>query len=165
MNKKLLVLLLASSLVSPLAAYAEDSAGTATQTATQESSSDSMAQLKEKYGFTDEQIKAMQDSKISESQFSMVGALSKESGKSVEEVMKMRTEQKMGWGKIAKELGVAPKALGQSVSSMHRQDDLEVKKEKRDAREARKEERKQKRDEKKQARKEDRAQKRDKKVQ
>ncbi|MEK2644154.1 hypothetical protein [Bdellovibrio sp. BCCA] len=166
MNKKLLVLLLAGALINPLGAYAEDEAANTEPVATQEAStSDNLAKLKEKYGFTDEQIKAMQDSKISESQYSMVGALAKESGKSVDEILKMRTEQKMGWGKIAKELGVDPKVLGQSVSSMHRQDDTEMKKERKEAREARKEERKQKREEKKEARKEERAQKKDKKVQ
>ncbi|WP_374077489.1 hypothetical protein [Bdellovibrio bacteriovorus] len=158
MNKRVLLFLLMCALANPLAAQAEEAATTTTTepAATQEAPA---------YEFTDAQIQAMKDSKISESQFSMVGALAKESGKSVEEVLKMRTEQKMGWGKIAKELGVEPKALGQSVSSMHRQDDAEAKRERKEAREARKDERKQKREEKKQARKEERAHKKDKKVQ
>lgn len=164
MNKRVLILLVACALASPLAAYAQEATQPEPVATAPETTSGDHAALKEKYGFTDEQIQAMKDSKISESQFSMVGALAKESGKPVEEILKMRTEQKMGWGKIAKELGVEPKALGQSVSSMHRQDDQEAKKERKEARDARKEERKQKREEKKQARRDERSHKKDKKV-
>ena len=75
-------------------------------------------QLKEKYALTDEQIKAMHDSGISYPQLAMVAQLSKSSQKPIEEVLKMRTEQKMGWRKIAKELGVHPKEIGQSVRDL-----------------------------------------------
>ena len=37
------------------------------------------------------------------------------SGKSKEEILKMRTEQHMGWGAIAKALGVPPGELGQGI--------------------------------------------------
>lgn len=37
------------------------------------------------------------------------------SGKSKEEILKMRTEQHMGWGAIAKALGVPPGELGQAM--------------------------------------------------
>lgn len=72
-------------------------------------------QLKEKYSLTDEQIKTLRESGISYPQLAMASQLSKTSQKPLEEVLKMRTEQKMGWGKIAKELGVPPKEIGQSV--------------------------------------------------
>lgn len=75
-------------------------------------------QLKEKYSLTDEQIKTLRESGISYPQLAMVSQLSKTSQKPLEEVLKMRTEQKMGWGKIAKELGVPPKEIGQSVRDL-----------------------------------------------
>ncbi|WP_374030065.1 hypothetical protein [Bdellovibrio bacteriovorus] len=165
MSKKALLLLLVCALASPLMAQAEDEIATAeTQISEEATKPDYVSRLKEKYNLTDEQIQAMKDSKISESQFAVVGAMAKESGKTVEEILKMRTEDKMGWGKIAKELGLHPKMIGQSVSSMQRQDDVEAKKERKEAREARKEERKQKREDKKQARKEARSQKKNKDI-
>lgn len=75
-------------------------------------------QLKEKYSLTDEQIKTLKDSGISYPQMAMASQLSKTSQKPLEDVLKMRTEQKMGWGKIAKELGVPPKEIGQSVRDL-----------------------------------------------
>ncbi|WP_413289339.1 hypothetical protein [Bdellovibrio sp. HCB337] len=75
-------------------------------------------QLKEKYALTDEQIKTLHDSGISYPQLAMVAQLAKSSQKPLEDVLKMRTEQKMGWGKIAKELGVHPREIGQSVRDM-----------------------------------------------
>ncbi|UOF01271.1 hypothetical protein [Bdellovibrio reynosensis] len=172
MNKKLVLSVLLVALTNPLLAKAEDEITAAETQITEEATKpDYEARLKEKYSLTDEQLQAMKDSKISESQFAVVGALSKASGKTVDEILKMRTEDKMGWGKIAKELGVAPKEIGQAVSGMHRQDEKAHEKhaEKKEMREARKEERKQMRAEKKQdrkeARKESRSQKKDKKVQ
>ena len=44
-----------------------------------------------------------------------VSRLAELSGKTKEEILKMRTEQKMGWGAIAKALGVPPKELGQAI--------------------------------------------------
>ena len=44
-----------------------------------------------------------------------VSRLAELSGKTKEEILKMRTEQKMGWGAIAKALGVPPRELGQAI--------------------------------------------------
>ena len=44
-----------------------------------------------------------------------ISRLAELSGKTKEEILKMRTEQKMGWGAIAKALGVPPKELGQAI--------------------------------------------------
>lgn len=171
MNNKLILSVLVLALTNPMLARAEDEIAAAeTQIAEEATQPDYEARLKEKYGLTDEQIQAMKDSKISESQFAVVGALSKESGKTVDEILKMRTENKMGWGKIAKELGLHPSTIGQAVSGMNRQDAKahekhESRDSKKEMREARKEERKQMRAEKKQERKQAKAQRKDKKVQ
>lgn len=104
-------------------------------------------QLKEKYALTDEQIKTLHASGLSYPHLAMVAQLSKSSEKPLEDVLKMRTEQKMGWGKIAKELGVHPREIGQSVRDL-----------KHAIRDQRKEERKIARAEKKEKTEEKRAQ-------
>lgn len=76
------------------------------------------AALKDKFGLTDAQLKTMHDKGMNNQQITMAAALSKESGKTVDEIVKMRTEDKMGWGKIAKELGVKPGTIGQSIAGM-----------------------------------------------
>ena len=102
--------------------------------------------LKEKYNLTDEQIKTMQDKGLNKPHMAFTAQLAKSSGKSIDEVIKMRQEQKMGWGKIAKELGVAPGELGGAVAGMRK--DINEKRfeakhaEKMEARAERKEERK-----------------------
>lgn len=156
MNRRVLTVLLACLLMSPMT-FADEQVSSEAEA--QEASIDTshIAKLKEQYSLSDEQIEKLEKSGLPKPQLSMVAALAKESGKSIDEILKMRTEQKMGWGKIAKELNVSPKLIGQSVSSMHRQDDPEKRKERHEARE----ERKQKREEKRQARKEERAEKRE----
>lgn len=111
------------------------------------------AALKEKYSLTDEQLKTMHDKGMNNQQITIAAQLSKSSGKTIEEVTKMRTEDKMGWGKIAKELGVAPKEIGQSVASM-RHEVNEKRAEKREERAAKRADRIQKREEKRAARRE-----------
>ncbi len=73
-----------------------------------------------KYSLTDEQMKQMTDAGIKGPGLAITAGLAKASGKTVQEVALMRTEQKMGWGKIAKDLGVHPSEIGQSVSSLHK---------------------------------------------
>ncbi|MBC7419790.1 MAG: hypothetical protein H7328_03595 [Bdellovibrio sp.] len=97
------------------------------------------AEVQTRYQLTGEEIKMLQASSISHSQYDKVGRLSRASGKSIEEVLKMRTEQKMGWGKIAKTLGVDPKELGQSVADSHREDKMEKRAEKAERKERQKE--------------------------
>lgn len=97
-----------------------------------------ITQIQGKYGLTEAEVKSLQDSSISNSQMNKVARLAEASGKSVDEVLKMRTEQKMGWGKIAKELGVDPKELGQSVAEAKH----EMKEEQKQERAERKAERK-----------------------
>ena len=78
-------------------------------------------QLKTKYNLTDEQVTKLQTSSISKTQMAMVAELAQKSNKSIDDVLKMRIDDKMGWGKIAKELGLHPKTIGQSVSQMRRE--------------------------------------------
>jgi len=112
-------------------------------------------QLKEKYALTDEQIKTLHDSGVSYPHLAMVAQLSKSSQKPIEDILKMRTEQKMGWGKIAKELGIAPKELGQSVRDLRHA----VRDERKLARADRKEKAEISKEERKEARKERKAKK------
>lgn len=104
--------------------------------------------LKTKYNLTDAQIQGMKDQGLNYPQMAMTSALAEKSGKSIDEVIKMRTEGKMGWGKIAKELGVPPKEIGHSVSSLRH----EIRDERRAAKEAKREARQSKREAKRAAR-------------
>lgn len=77
--------------------------------------------LQAKYNLSPEQMKSLTDSNLPDSQLVKVAQLSKSSGKSIDEVLKMRNEQKMGWGKIAKILGVHPGELGRANSEMKKE--------------------------------------------
>ncbi|MGZ3771152.1 MAG: hypothetical protein ACXVCP_15845 [Bdellovibrio sp.] len=153
--KKLILLLGVAMLTNPIIAKAEDEIEKAeTQISKEASQPDFINKLKEKYNLTDEQVKKLQDSKLPEPQLAIVAALAKESGKSIDDILKMRTEKKEGWGKIAKELGLDPKLIGQSVAAMHRQnEDKDKKEDKKEKREAR-QDKKDQRDERRTARKE-----------
>ena len=84
--------------------------------------------LQNKYRLTNDQMKILTDSKLPDPQLAMVAQLAESSHKTIDEILKMRQEQKMGWGKIAKELGVAEKTLGQAVSSLKKERNEERKK-------------------------------------
>ncbi|MCB0364918.1 MAG: hypothetical protein H6624_12390 [Bdellovibrionaceae bacterium] len=101
-----------------------------------------------KYEISEEQYKSLQDQGLKGNQIAIVAGLAKESGKSLDEVAKMRTEDKMGWGKIAKEIGVHPSTIGHSVSALRK----EVKSNRHEAKQERKRERRQARAEKREAR-------------
>ena len=77
--------------------------------------------LQKKYSLTDAEVKSLNDSKISQPQQAMASKLARSSGKTVDEILKMRVTDKMGWGKIAKTLGVAPGELGKAVSEMNKE--------------------------------------------
>ncbi len=98
--------------------------------------------LKSQHNLTDAQIQTMKDQGLNYPQMAMTSALAEKSGKPLEDVLKMRTEGKMGWGKIAKELGVPPKEIGQAVAAARheiRDDRREAKEAKREARMAKRE--------------------------
>ncbi|MEZ0390726.1 MAG: hypothetical protein ACAH59_00825, partial [Pseudobdellovibrionaceae bacterium] len=74
--------------------------------------------LKSKHHLTDAQIQAMRDGGLTYPQMAMASRLSEKSGKTVDDILKMRNDENMGWGKIAKELGISPKEIGQSVAAL-----------------------------------------------
>ncbi|MES3038803.1 MAG: hypothetical protein V4736_12920 [Bdellovibrionota bacterium] len=74
-------------------------------------------ELKTEYKLTDEQIAAFEAKGVTGQAAIRVASLAKGSGKTTDEVMAMRIDQKMGWGKIAKTLGVHPSTMGRAVSS------------------------------------------------
>ncbi len=86
--------------------------------------------LQTDYKLTDDQIKSMTDKGLKGNDQVRVARLASKSGKTLEDVMKMRLEQKMGWGKIAKELGVDSKEIGQAVSDANKAKHEEKKAEK-----------------------------------
>lgn len=77
--------------------------------------------LQAKYNLTPEQMKSLNDSNLPESHLVKVAQLSASSGKTIDEVIAMRQEQKMGWGKIAKTLGVHPGELGRANSELKKE--------------------------------------------
>ena len=64
-----------------------------------------------------------------------INRLAELSGKTKEEILKMRTEQQMGWGAIAKSLGVPPRELGQAIRSDRKERNAQRKLEKMDRKE------------------------------
>ena len=64
-----------------------------------------------------------------------INRLAELSGKTKEEILKMRTEQHMGWGEIAKALGVPPSELGQSIRKDRKEKNADRKLEKNERRE------------------------------
>lgn len=103
--------------------------------------------IQKKYNLTDEQMKTLSDTKLPEPHTVRVAHMANASGKSIEEVLKMRTEEKLGWGQIAKRLNVPEKEIGQSVSSLRKQRNDEVKREQTAQRKKQKEDREKKREE------------------
>lgn len=119
--------------------------------------------VQEKYKLTDEQMKQMEDAGIKGPHLAMTAQLAASSGKTIEEVAKMRTEQKMGWGKIAKELGIHPGTLGNSIAELRKENRDARKEAKREEKAERKQERAEKKAEKKQERADRKQQRQDKK--
>jgi len=76
-------------------------------------------ELKEKYNLTDEQMTTLKNSGLPTPDLARLAYLSKNSSKSINEILAMRVDQKMGWGKIAKELNVHPGELGRAVAAAH----------------------------------------------
>lgn len=79
-------------------------------------------EVKTEYNLTDEQVKYLQDKGITGNDAVRIASFTKTSGKTLEEVAAMRSEKKMGWGAIAKELGIHPSEIGHSVSRMHKKE-------------------------------------------
>lgn len=118
-------------------------------------------EVKTKYSLTDAQMKSLETAGLHGPQLAITAELVKQSGKTIDEVIQMRTTEKMGWGAIAKKLGLPPSTIGKSVSSL-RHDLKEKNNEKRDEkRDEKQEERKAAREERKKQREERRQERRE----
>ena len=89
---------------------------TATEVKSDQRSADLYTYVQTRYSLTDAQIADLKNAKLNSNQTLRVAELAKMSGKSVEEIIKMRYEQKMGWGKIAKELNLREKDVSHAVN-------------------------------------------------
>ena len=143
---KMIFALLAVAMLSPGLAFSETDELQETENGLEAPSKDPAfaERVESKYKLTDEQMKSMTDAGLHGPQLAMAAQLSASSGKPLADIIKMRTEDKMGWGKIAKELGVKPGEIGQSVASLRRDSHAD-----KDAMKEAKSDRKQLRDEKK----------------
>jgi hypothetical protein len=143
--------------LTPTLAFAEDDPLAQQETQLQEETKKPgyTEQLKTRYNLTDDQLKALRDKGMNDSQITMAAQLAQSSNKPIDDIVKMRLEDKMGWGKIAKELGVHPGEIGKGISSMHngekKEARMEEKKDKMQARADKREERKAKQEAKKEA--------------
>ena len=89
---------------------------TATEVKSDQRSADLYTYVQTRYSLTDAQIADLKNAKLNSNQTLRVAELAKMSGKSVEDIIKMRYEQKMGWGKIAKELNLREKEVSHAVN-------------------------------------------------
>lgn len=143
MKNLFLITLLALSTLLAAPAWSDDSADLEQDTAVTDVEKPNWhSAIQTKYSYTDEQMKAYSDSGINYAQLAKASEMAKLSGKTTDEVLKMRQEQKMGWGKIAKELGVKPGELGKSVAALRH----EVQEKRQEARTEKKEAREEKRE-------------------
>lgn len=106
--------------------------------------------VQKKYSLTDEQMKRLTEAKLNEPNMVRVAHFAQLSNKSIEDVLKMRNESKMGWGQIAKELNVHPSESGKAVSSLRKERNELRKKEKAEKHQQAKQEREDKKEEKRQ---------------
>jgi len=101
--------------------------------------------LKSQHHLKDSQITMMKEQGLTYPQMAMVSRLSEKSGKPVDDIIKMRNADKMGWAEIANELGVAPKEIGRSVAALRHEVSLEKRIQRMEKREARMEKKETKR--------------------
>lgn len=111
-------------------------------------------EVQTKYNLTDAQMKSMEQAGLHGPQLAIAAELAKDSGKTTDQIIQMRTTDKMGWGEIAKKLGVPPGSIGHAVAALHH--DLHEKRDlkKDDKKEDKKEDRKERREDRKKRREE-----------
>lgn len=112
-------------------------------------------EVQSKYTLTDAQMKTMTDAGFQGPQLAIAAELSKASGKPIEDIVRMRTTEKSGWGKIAKELGLPPGTIGKSVAGLRHdlhEKKLEKREEKREAKLEKREEKRERREQKREQR-------------
>ena len=150
LNKSICLLATVALLTTTLA-YAETDELQTTEASLETSAQDPAfaGRVQSKYNLSEAQMKAMSDAGIKGPHLAMTAQLAASSGKPVEDIIKMRTEDKMGWGKIAKTLGVQPGEIGKSVSSLRheaKEDRKQMREERKAEHKANKEARKNKKD-------------------
>lgn len=69
------------------------------------------AKLKRRYGLGDGELKRFHFAGLNNAQITIAAQLAQASGKVTGEIAKMRLEEKMPWGEIAKKIGVPPKQI------------------------------------------------------
>jgi hypothetical protein len=101
--------------------------------------------LQTEYKLTDAQAASLKNSGLPDSQLAVAARLftdlPKGSTTTIDDILKMRQEQHMGWGEIAKKLGVPPKEIGQAIAAEHRQNEKHNDREMKDDRRADREDR------------------------
>jgi hypothetical protein len=75
-------------------------------------------EVQKKYALTPEQMASLEKSGLHGPHLAFAAEAAKASGKSIDEVIQMRTGDKMGWGEIAKKLGLPPGSLGKSAAAV-----------------------------------------------
>lgn len=122
-------------------------------------------QVKAKYNLTDAQVKSLTDAGLQGPQMAKAAAFAEASKQPLDKIIQMRTQDGMGWGKIAKTLGIPANTAGKAVSGLRRNEHAAEKarqhadKEQRKAdKQAEKDQRKAEREERKAARKAEREQ-------
>lgn len=89
-----------------------------------ENSASTLSNLQTEYKLTDAQVTSLKNSGLPNPQLAMVAGmyskLPKDSTTTVDDILKMRADH-MGWGEIAKKLGLPPREIGQAVAAEHRQ--------------------------------------------
>jgi hypothetical protein len=121
--KTILALFVAANLLSPSdlrALPADEIAKQEAASATDADKAGWAATIQGRFQFTDEQMKMMRKKGLKNPQLAIVGKLAETSGKSVEEILDMRKGRGMGWEKIAAELGVEPREIGEAISTTRR---------------------------------------------
>lgn len=113
--------ILVTGLMSALDVRAEDAADETDPIVSEVEAPKWNTAIQNTYTLTEQQMKTLTDSGLNPAQRAKVAGLAQMSGKSLEEVLKMRTAQKMSWGKMAQTLGVQPGEIGKSVAKLHRQ--------------------------------------------
>jgi hypothetical protein len=126
MNKWILpILLLAvtASTVAPLRAIAEEDF-----LAVEEAASESIknhpewiSALKTRHHLSDEHIQWMRGKGLSYPQMVIASILSEKSGKTVDDILEMRSLSRKGWKKVAQDLGLIPVEIGRSVTSLRQE--------------------------------------------
>jgi hypothetical protein len=160
----LLATLITQSMALPVRAAEDEITKEETASAPVAKNPEWQSAVQTRYDLKPEQMQKMRDAGLTNPQMAIVAELSKQSGRSIDDIIKMRQEQKMGWGQIAHELNLPPGSIGHAVSDLRKglrderaEKKAEKKEERREKRKDRREERKDQREERRSKREERKA--------